>query len=435
MRFKEIQEGMVWTNPDLQCSFVDEKTVLLYNSSPKITKWTNLMRANEFLKEQEHKVNINVTPGIKKLHQVMNTNGFEVRIVGGAVRDLVLGKNPKDIDMATNATPDEMIEIFNKNNIRYEPTGLQHGTLTVIINNDIIEITTLRVDTEQDGRHAVVKFTRDWEVDAERRDLTFNAMSLGLDGTLYDYFNGVQDLKNGIARFVGDPDKRLKEDYLRILRYFRFQGRMSKPNWDMHTLEVIKNNSKGLKTISGERIWAELNKILSGEHVIEILLKMKQTNVSDSINLNLNRIHELKKVQTYTKSHLVALATLMNNTNELNELNSKWKFSSYEFNAMLFLIKNRDTKFNELIAKKMLVNKVPLEYVLLLSYARGDKNLVNVLKNWKLPEFPVTGKDLLTLGYKQGPEMGKILTNLRKKWEDSEFKLDKSNLLNMLTNQ
>jgi len=135
------------------------------------------------------------TPAVMQLNKAMIRAGHEVRIVGGAVRDLVLGKDPKDIDMATDATPDEMMKIFDQAGIRYEPTGLQHGTLTVILDGEPIEITTLRIDKETDGRHAEVEFTRDWKVDAERRDLTFNAMSVDLDGNLYDYFGGVEDLK------------------------------------------------------------------------------------------------------------------------------------------------------------------------------------------------------------------------------------------------
>lgn len=158
---------------------------------------------------------------ILELGKIFKANGFEIRLVGGVVRDLLLGKTPKDVDLATTATPDQMIALARTNNLRYIETGLQHGTLTFVVDGEPYEITTLRVDKETDGRHATVEYTTDWHTDAERRDLTYNAFSLDLNGNLYDYFNGLKDLKNKTTRFVGDPNKRIQEDYIRILRYFR----------------------------------------------------------------------------------------------------------------------------------------------------------------------------------------------------------------------
>lgn len=145
-----------------------------------------------------------------------------MRLVGGVVRDLLLGNDPKDIDLATECTPQGMIQIFERAGLRYIPTGLQHGTVTVNINHINYEITTLRIDHVTDGRHALVQFTSDWMKDAERRDLTINAMSLSFDGTLFDYFNGRKDLEERKVRFVGNARERITEDYLRILRYFRY---------------------------------------------------------------------------------------------------------------------------------------------------------------------------------------------------------------------
>jgi tRNA nucleotidyltransferase (CCA-adding enzyme) len=153
-----------------------------------------------------------LTPAVRALDAAAREAGYEVRIVGGAVSDLVMGKDPKDIDMATDAVPEAMMQVLDAAGIRHEPTGLQHGTITAILDGEPIEITTLRIDTETDGRHAEVEFTNDWRKDAERRDLTFNAMSMELDGTLHDYFDGVEDLQNGVARFVGNADARMQED-------------------------------------------------------------------------------------------------------------------------------------------------------------------------------------------------------------------------------
>ena len=226
-----------------------------------------------------------LTPELFTVAAPFQEHGFDIRIVGGAVRDILLGIQPKDVDIGTNATPQEMIELFQKHKIHYIETGLQHGTLTAHVNKRDFEVTTLRIDTETDGRHAKVQFTHDWKLDAERRDLTFNAMSVGLDGSLYDYFGGRKDLFERRVRFVGDPRLRIQEDYLRILRYFRFYGRIAleADNHDQTTLNVIQECSDGLRKIAVERIWMEVSKILTGNHTPNLLRRMYGLNVSQCI--------------------------------------------------------------------------------------------------------------------------------------------------------
>lgn len=226
-----------------------------------------------------------LTPELFTVTAPFEQQGYDIRIVGGAVRDILLGIKPKDVDLGTNATPSEMIELFKKNNIHYIETGLQHGTLTVHVNKRDFEVTTLRIDAETDGRHAKVRFTHDWKLDAERRDLTFNAMSVGLDGTLYDYFGGREDLSKRRVKFVGDPRSRIQEDYLRILRYFRFYGRIAleEDNHDQATLNVIRECAGGLKKIAVERIWMEVSKILTGNHTTSLVRRMYELNVSQCI--------------------------------------------------------------------------------------------------------------------------------------------------------
>lgn len=226
-----------------------------------------------------------LTPELFTVAAPFQERGYDIRIVGGAVRDILLGIQPKDVDLSTNATPEEMIELFTEHKIHFIETGLQHGTLTAHVNKRDFEVTTLRIDTETDGRHATVQFTHDWKLDAERRDLTFNAMSLTLDGSLYDYFGGREDLSKRLVRFVGDPRLRIQEDYLRILRYFRFCGRISleADNHDQTTLNVIGECSDGLKKVAVERIWMEVSKILTGNYTPSLLHRMYELNVSQSI--------------------------------------------------------------------------------------------------------------------------------------------------------
>ena len=238
------------------------------------------MRANEFEKINTTAFKELMTPELKKLGTVFNKAGHEIRLVGGVVRDLALKKFPKDVDLATDANPNDVVELLNKNNIKNKPTGIEHGTITAIINKTPYEITTLRADKETAGRRAKVQFVKDWKQDAERRDLTYNAMSLDFKGKLYDYFGGMDDLQDKVSAFVGDPDERIKEDFLRILRYFRFQSKLEDPKWDQNTIKAIANNADDLKRISVERIWSELKKMLVSRNVEESLRYMGQTGVA-----------------------------------------------------------------------------------------------------------------------------------------------------------
>lgn len=210
----------------------------------------------------------------------------EIRIVGGCVRDLVLGETPKDWDMCTPCVPELVMMILQ--NRGYKPFDLSngHGTISVIIDGETIEITTLRIDAETDGRHAKVKFTTDWKQDAERRDFTFNAMSADAWGNVHDYFGGVNDLNEKIIKFVGNAEARIEEDYLRILRYFRFAQRFSL-GMDTQDLLVIEANRHGLKNISGERIWMEMQKILVGNRANKLLHLMNEIDVLEAIGMSI----------------------------------------------------------------------------------------------------------------------------------------------------
>ena len=214
---------------------------------------------------------------ISVLASIFQKHNYKLRVAGGAVRDFLhpSGKvMPNDIDFATDATPQQMKEMFEKENIRMINVegGEKHGTITArILDKENFEVTTLRIDKVTDGRKAEVEFTTDWKIDAERRDLTINSMFLDLDGKLYDFFGGRNDLIKERIAFVGNTVQRIQEDYLRILRYFRFYGRIvgeGEPKklkkHEIDTINDIKSNAEGLGRISGERIWSEWKKILSG---------------------------------------------------------------------------------------------------------------------------------------------------------------------------
>lgn len=231
---------------------------------------------------------------VQTVHKLFKQNNFKIRLAGGYVRDAGILQIPaNDIDFATDATPDEMHALFKKAEIRtFNVNGEVHGTVSCLIEGETLEITTLRSDVETDGRKAVVEFHRDWARDAERRDLTIGQLFLDLDDFLIiDHFDGVEHLKKNIVKFVGDADKRIREDYLRILRYFRFLARMTPAEKtiyrDVETLMKIKNNKQGLVQISRERIWTEMKKICvheaHGDSVINMIVK--DSELSDVISL------------------------------------------------------------------------------------------------------------------------------------------------------
>ena len=187
----------------------------------------------------------------------------KVRFVGGCVRKSLCGESVDDIDLATSLEPHEVKKKLTKGNIKVIDTGISHGTVTAILNQKKFEITTLRKDVSTDGRHANVQFTLNWEQDAKRRDFTINAIYADIEGRIFDPLNGIPDLHNGKIKFIGMPEERIQEDYLRILRYFRFFTQYSKTDYDSDIIRSIKININGLNKISNERIFDELKKILS----------------------------------------------------------------------------------------------------------------------------------------------------------------------------
>jgi tRNA nucleotidyltransferase (CCA-adding enzyme) len=272
-----------------------------------------------------------------------------------------MSKNPTDIDIATTATPIQMKEMFVAENIRMiNMNGEKHGTITPRINdNTNYEVTTLRIDVTTDGRHAEVEFTTDWLVDANRRDLTINSMFLGFDGTLYDYFYGYEDLKIRRVAFVGNPDKRIKEDYLRILRYFRFYGRIAEnaENHDADTLKTISQNAEGLKRISGERIWTELRKILLGNFACELTCEMVECDISQYIGLpakpsvvEFQRVCKSNENAQDKCNPITLLSALLAVNEDAIKLHERLKLSAFERDLAYYITQNREIskEFNTL---------------------------------------------------------------------------------------
>ncbi|CAG9766572.1 unnamed protein product [Ceutorhynchus assimilis] len=385
------------------------------------------------------------TEELTTLVKLFEKYNHELRIAGGAVRDLLMGKQPKDLDFATTATPTEMKQMFETEDVRMiNANGEKHGTITPRINNkENFEITTLRIDVVTDGRHAEVQFTTDWLLDALRRDLTINSMFLGFDGSVIDYFFGYDDLQKRRIAFVGNAVTRIQEDYLRILRYFRFYGRISDKN-DAHeeeTLNAIKNNAEGLSRISGERIWTELKKILEGNFAGDLMLKIIECGLCQYIGLPNNpNTEELQRV--YSRSgHLnlnaiTLLSSLLNTVEDAVNLNTRLKLSAFERDLALFIVEHREPKlhpkpllpYQQLIVKTKSKPLVIRQNVLEVLKYNNSPNLKE-FEAWQIPSFPINGAMLKEKGVESGKIMGLVMHELKSIWADKDFKLDTDDLL------
>lgn len=361
--------------------------------------------------------------------------GFQARIVGGAVRNAILGIPAKDIDLATDATPEFMIDIAKAANIPYIPTGLKHGTLTFLVNGVTYEVTTLRVDVETDGRHAEVEFTTDWRADAARRDLTINAMSYDpLTGELFDYFDGADDLNRGIIRFVGDATERITEDYLRILRFFRFFGRFSAlPVIPYDTMQAFKRLGHCLERISGERIWMEMRQILAHASAPRVLKNMQDAIVLPyTFPVCLWDEAAFVKTCDLTVNPITRLAVIV--PDDVGPLNERLKLSTDEMKLLTFLTANRTTPLTLGVLQDMATTKNHGHaFAIELAAMRGDPHLHELIRNWEVKVFPVSGRDLLDMGMTPGPAMGKVLATLERLWKDQGYSLGKQELMALVT--
>uniref|UniRef100_A0A1I7RRX8 CCA tRNA nucleotidyltransferase 1, mitochondrial n=2 Tax=Bursaphelenchus xylophilus TaxID=6326 RepID=A0A1I7RRX8_BURXY len=408
------------------------------------------------------------TEELKLLYALFGKNQYELRIAGGPVRDLLMGIKPEDIDLATTATPTQMKELFEKENIRMlHKKGEEHGTITCRLNDkENYEITTLRIDVVCDGRRAEVEYTTDWKLDAFRRDLTINSLFLGLDGTVYDYTGGTEDIKARRVRFVGDAEQRIQEDYLRIFRYFRFFGRIAdRP--DSHckaTLETIKNNREGIKSLSGERIWTEFKKILVGRFASELIRVMvKDCDLAEYLALPSQYAREkldifksismnIKVLSSESEQPLpsTVLAVLLENMEDVNKLNSRLKLSTVEKSLCEFIVEYRDEAkqrkddlafFRDLVLDNSFLYGVQardpsLRFTIELLKYIGAKDTLQRLREWSEEEvmFPVNGLSLMTNGVPKGPKVKAILNYLHDLWKASDCKLTEDQLIHHALN-
>lgn len=348
-------------------------------------------------------------------------NTIDTRLVGGCVRDTLLGTTPKDFDFATPLHYEEVSEIFKSKGFTVVPTGVQHGTVTVVIDNEPFEITTLRKDVETDGRHAVVKFVSDWREDAERRDFTFNALYMDKDGTIYDYYNGVEDLMNKKVKFVGSANDRIQEDALRILRYYRFACRFQAFNTDDEATQAIANNVNLVKDLSAERILMEMTKIFNSDAQHFAIAEMRNNGL-DKIIFGENGFNNYYDyTQEVKPSHLYSFALIANEKDYMR----KFKASSEEIDFINKVLDQETVNPTEHKVREMLFKKYSPEMIQAKALL-SDFGAIET--HYEIPVLPVKGQDFLDMGYK-GIKIGEKMREATEKWIKSDFKLTKSDLV------
>ena len=375
-----------------------------------------------------------------------------IYVVGGSIRDALLNREITDIDFATSLKPKTITEILNKENIKFIDVGIDHGTVTAIINERKFEITTFRNDIFTDGRHAQVSFSNSLEEDALRRDFTINAMYLDKGGNLIDPKDGKTDLENRVVRFIGNPDERIKEDYLRILRYFRFLALFGDISPDAEVMKTIKANLDKLSVVSKERQWNELKSILSLTAPNNAISAMSEIGLLDvyfdgtSINDAFVNLIEIESRISLSIDPILRLSTLIENSlDKANTIIKKLPLSKSDSTDLLKL-----STLNKKIVSYMSMKEVRyLLYLLgrdgfqkqiLVNWAKdtNNKNEVNwrslyeVAQSWEKPSFALTAKDVINMGISQGPMVGDILKEVEDWWAENDFIDDKFSLIERL---
>tara|TARA_Y100000389_G_scaffold136041_1_gene133570 strand:+ start:41 stop:1315 length:1275 start_codon:yes stop_codon:yes gene_type:complete len=388
---------------------------------------------------------------VKKIFDSINkfSSNSEIRYVGGCVRKIIQKENVDDIDLATNLNPKEVSEALKNNNIDFYETGIKHGTITAVIEDFKFEITSLREDIETDGRHAEVKFSSDWKKDASRRDFTINSIYSDADGNLFDPFNGKEDLENGLIKFIGDPAQRIKEDYLRILRYVRFFLSYSSQKHDPQILREIKKNLNGISNLSKERMFDELKKLIKSNLLTQLSKDRFSTELFEIIFPQVKKIKIFSTLNFFAKEKLqeanfIFLLSLLiidgsdnadyfiykYNISKKDQKRIKKidKFYREKVTAKSFSEKNLN-KFFYFNGKEAVIDILSFR---LFSSKKVDKNLINLINSFKskvLPALPFGAKLLMEkYDIPEGKNLGSKLKMIEEEWVNNNFQLSEKQI-------
>jgi poly(A) polymerase len=391
-------------------------------------------------------------PETHRLLEALSAGKDGARFVGGAVRDALLRREVRDIDVATPLVPDEVTKRLETAGIRAVPTGIEHGTVTAIVDGRAYEVTTLRRDVATDGRHATVAFTTDWKEDASRRDFTINALSAAPDGEIFDYFGGLADLESGRVRFIGDPTQRIREDFLRILRLFRFHAWYAEGPVDPDALRATAAEKAGLAQLSGERIQREMLKLLEAENPVPALRTMAAAGILQGVlpgDLFVPRLERLVAIDSeafFPADALLRLAALLPGTPDaVKAVSERWKLSGLQQRRLEDIAASREKIVSYLSVRemrKLLYRLGPQLFkdLVFLRWADDPKasnavrwrTLLAQADAWERPNFPLSGRDVMLAGVPEGPLIGRILSEVEEWWVDADFIEDEFSLAERL---
>jgi poly(A) polymerase len=379
--------------------------------------------------------------GLPRLLGVLDCDGEEARVVGGAVRNALLGTPIAEIDVATTAMPEEVVKRVTAAGFKPVPTGIEHGTVTVVIDKHPFEVTTLRKDVETYGRHAKVEFGRDWKADAKRRDFTINALSATRDGTVYDYTGGLDDLSQRRVRFIGDPGKRIAEDYLRILRFFRFHAAYASGRPDTAGLTACIAGRGGLDQLSRERVRMELLKLLVAPHAAPTLTAMADAGlllrVLGGVPYlasfgNMVKVEAAAGVEPNAIRRLGALGVAI--VEDAERLWQRLRLANSEHERLASMAegwRRISPAHGEKAAKALLYRLRPQQFSdhALLGWARSNATshdaewhaLAILPQHWTAPAFPLKAADFMKRGVPQGPSLGAAIAAAEQTWIAAGF--------------
>ena len=417
--------------------FIKQKNINLNTN----LKFENLKKKNE----------------IKKIFNIFSNdlNNCQIRFIGGCVRKALSNENIDDIDLAVDLTPEEVKLILKNNNIKFFETGIEHGTITAKINNEKLEITSLRRDIKSYGRHADVEFTKKWYEDAARRDFSINCIYADLEGNLYDPFEGKKDLKNGKVKFIGNVENRIREDYLRVLRYIRFFLDYSNQPHDLDIQKKILKNISGINKISKERLLNELEKIFKSKNIFKINDDEFLVKILNLVFPELKNVHLLKKLNDQaleilqSKDFLFWLSILIiDETDNTDYFLYKYKLSNNDKKRIKFLYHNypklsdynffSEKNFHKLVYyndKSLVIDLIDFKICV------SKKDITKMIKLKKLiietnkPIFPIKAKNLIEeYNLKEGRELGTKLKKIEDVWVQNNFKITNQEVNRIINN-
>ena len=394
---------------------------------------------------------------IKKIFNIFSNdlNNCQIRFIGGCVRKALSNENIDDIDLAVDLTPEEVKLILKNNNIKFFETGIEHGTITAKINNEKFEITSLRRDIKSYGRHADVEFTKKWYEDAARRDFSINCIYADLEGNLYDPFEGKKDLKNGKVKFIGNAENRIREDYLRVLRYIRFFLDYSNQPHDLDIQKKILKNISGINKISKERLLSELEKIFKSKNIFKINDDEFLVKILNLVFPELKNIHLLEKLNDQaleilqSKDFLFWLSILIiDETDNTDYFLYKYKLSNNDKKRIKFLYQNypnlsdnnffSEKNFHKLVYyndKSLVIDLIDFKICV------SKKDITKMIKLKKLiietnkPIFPIKAKNLIEeYNLKEGRELGTKLKKIEDVWVQNNFKITNQEVNRIINN-